>query len=250
MIEKIKWDSNFFKRKIGKLRDIPPDGISLKKLLLNAKNNGFSYIFCRIDASEIQKVQLLERCGFYICDAGVTWKISLRDKEASIGNFSGIKLSKRVKVATSKDVVELKDMAKGLFYESRFYNDPFYTEVEADALHSAWVENSIKGVEADAVFFIKKSGFITCKKIGKNNGVIPLIGVVPLKRKSGIGSALLWRALGWFYSQDISAVRVRTQVYNIPAMNFYRRWGFSIDNSDITMAIILYPNNAVNHREH
>lgn len=243
MIEKIEWDSNFFKRKIGMLRDIPSDETDLKKLLLDAKNDGFSYVYCRVDTTEVQKVQLFERCGFYICDVGVTWKISLRDKEASIRRLGftplGMKLSNGIKMATLQDVVELKNMAKGLFHESRFYNDPFYTQREADALHRAWVENSIKGVMADAVFFVKKSGFVTCKQVDENNGVISLIGVIPSKRRSGIGSILVEKALEWFHTQGVSTVRVRTQAYNTTAMNFYRGLDFSIDSSDVTMAIIL-----------
>jgi dTDP-4-amino-4,6-dideoxy-D-galactose acyltransferase len=238
IIEELEWDSNFFKRKMGILKHIPSNQLSLKRSLEDAKNKGFFHIHCRLDASEIEKIQLLERCGFYISDFGVTWAINLLEKEISFKPLS-VTLPE-VRIATIDDLLEVKKIiTNGLFYTSRFYKDPFFKKSEADALYEAWVENSIKGIVADIVFFIKDSGFITCRQLDKDNGVISLVGVVPSKRNRGIGSLLIKKALEWFCVQKVSRVSVRTQSYNIPAMNFYRRLGFSIKSSDITMAIIL-----------
>ena len=55
-------------------------------------------------------------------------------------------------------------------------------------------------------------------------------------------------ALTWFASKDVAAVRVKTQVKNLRAMNFYHRLGFDLQGADMTMGRILRPD-ATRYRE-
>ena len=142
-------------------------------------------------------------------------------------------ISDLITPATQKDIPDLKKLIPSLFPESRFYHDPFFSRKEADNLYRAWIENSVNGREADIVFYIPRTGFITCKKTGKHSGKIVLIGIRKSGRGKGYGSALLFRAMEWFAGQGIDFVTVRTQLKNLQGINFYLRFGFIMKEYDL-----------------
>jgi hypothetical protein len=79
LITELKWDTKFFGRKIGRLASIPPEN-RLRKLILNAKRDGYEYITCRLELDKISNIQLLESQGFYITDIGAVWETKLSFK--------------------------------------------------------------------------------------------------------------------------------------------------------------------------
>jgi dTDP-4-amino-4,6-dideoxy-D-galactose acyltransferase len=228
LITELEWDSEFFGRKIGRLTKISPER-RLKRLIEEACKAGYTYLTCRVIVEGMSKIQILEKYGFYITDVGTVWEREIDEiLEPTI----------LVKTATAKDVPMLKSMVRGLFRESRFYNDPFFTHEEAERFYQAWVENSLrnKGIKT---FYVEGSGFTTCKKLSKSKGDIPLIGVVPEKQGKGIGKSLIWKALDWFKKMGVKTVTVRTQTNNIRAMNLYAGLGFRIKHVDVTMGLIM-----------
>jgi len=227
LIEKVEWDSVFFGRKIGRLTMVPP-GNKLDKLIQQAHENAYEYLTCRLIVEKITEIQNLERHGFYITDIGAVWE----KETAQIPEQSFF-----VRQATLKDAPMLESMSRGLFRDSRFYNDPFFTYEEADKLFRKWIENSLRN-RTGRTFLIENCGFIICNKI-KNKGNIVLIGVVSDMEGKGIGRSLVYKALDWFKTKGVDAVTVRTQTNNIRAMNFYLGIGFKIKHIDITMGLIL-----------
>jgi ribosomal protein S18 acetylase RimI-like enzyme len=226
MISELKWDSSFFGRKIGRL-DPVPSGEELGGMLVESLAQGYEYLTCRVFANQIAEVQLLERHGFYLTDAGIIWKRHITATEWS---------SSLAREGTSKDGETIKKNATGLFREGRFYHDPFFTTEEADRFYRTWAENLLKGL-ADRVFLIEEAGFVACK-ILHGRGDIPLIGVAPAHQAKGIGRALMTEALRWFAEEQIAEVTVRTQASNLGAIGFYERLGFTIKETDITMGKI------------
>lgn len=227
MIEKLKWDSRFFKKKIGKLKEVPSRK-KLKKLIQEAYKNKYEYLTCRLILGKVSDIQVLEEHGFYLADIGVMWE---REVDIQHSTFP-------VRVATIKDAPMLKSMVRGLFRDSRFYNDPFFTEKEAERFFRAWIENAVRDKKSKA-FWIKGSGFIVCRKLPCNIGDIRLIGVVTDKQGRGIGSSLVKGALNWFMESRMETVTVRTQANNSRAMNFYSGLGFRVKYIDVTMGLIL-----------
>ena len=126
-----------------------------------------------------------------------------------------------------------------LFRRSRFYHDPFFSTDEADRLQAAWLANSVSGQAADAVWIIPDAGFVTCKLTRDGCGEVALIGVWEESRGRGAGRALMTAAVTWFAGRGVSTVRVKTQVKNLRAMNFYHRLGFDLYAMDMTMGCIL-----------
>lgn len=238
MINEITWDSSFFNRKIGELKlDIDsPDKI--KSAVQAAKENNFKYITYRMQTQDTSVIKHLESFGFYLTDIGVIWAAE-SSKYLDESSVAKMAIGKSIDVARESDIPMLKKIIKSLFIDSRFYNDPFYSKEEADRLYQAWIENSVKKIEADIVYFISDTGFITCKKVTQNMGKVILMGVKEGFRGKGVGRILINEAMEWFRRSNISLVNIRTQLSNINAINFYAKLGFYIQGYDLVFAKIL-----------
>ena len=234
MIHLMEWDSEFFKRRIGRLEVDDESLESIESTLRKARDEGYKYVMCRLTRQDQRVIRCLESCGFYLTDIGVNWEVETR-KFA----YRPKGLCPNMRTADGNDVPALRKMAKSLFTQSRFYSDPFYSKAEADALHETWVANSVLSSAADIVFLVPNGGFVTCKKDSDDHGNIVLIGVKEGQRGQGTGGMLLAEAIEWFKSNNVSSVSARALLKNIEAMNFYSSLGFYIKEYDIGFAVIL-----------
>jgi len=230
VIEPLAWDSEFFGRKIGALTRVWT-GPSVASDLASARAEGYDYLVSRPPVEDAAAIRTLEAAGFYLTDLGVTWASDVR-RYLDASNGASAPSARH---ATEADLPWLQQSASHLFPLSRFYHDPFYSKEEADRLHETWLANSVRGKAADAVLLIPSSGFVTCKLAKDGAGEIVLIGVVYGARRRGTGRALMTAALEWFRSTGVVMVRVKTQVKNLQAMNFYRQLGFDLHSTDMTM---------------
>jgi dTDP-4-amino-4,6-dideoxy-D-galactose acyltransferase len=229
MVELLAWDTEFFGRKIGVLTGELASSDVVAAELAAAKRDGYTYLISRPPVDDASAIRTLEGAGFYLTDVGVTWA------STTARYLEGTERATTVRHATSADLPLLTSEAVKLFRRSRFYSDPFFSEAEADRLHVAWLENSVSGKAANAVLIRPDSGFVTCKLKG-GDAEVPLIGVWEQSRQRGAGRELMTAAVEWFASQGVKTVRVKTQVKNLRAMNFYHRLGFDLDSMDMTMS--------------
>jgi dTDP-4-amino-4,6-dideoxy-D-galactose acyltransferase len=234
MIDALQWDSEFFGRKIGVLTGDLASPASVASDLASAEAEGFTYLICRPSVEDSEAVRTLERSGFYLTDVGVTWS---SDAETYLRKTAPAPAG--IRMATIADVPQLSTEAMTLFRRSRFYSDPFFTIAEADRLHAAWLANSVSGQAADAVLINPDAGFVTCKLTKEGCGEVALIGVWEGSRGRGAGRDLMTAAVSWFLERRVPTVRVKTQVKNLRAMNFYHRLGFDLHAMDMTMGCIL-----------
>jgi len=237
MVKKLPWDSIFFNKQIGELIITSYSLSGIKHAIEKAKADGFKYIICKSKLQKTSLIHILESLHFYLADIGITLEI---ETDSFLFNKHALPPARQsIKIAVEKDIPELNKVARSLFIDSRFYNDPFFSKKEADSLYQAWIENSVKGIAADRVFWLPRKGFVICKKSDGNKGKIVLIGIRKGLRNKGIGTMLLEEAITWFKNEGLTAVTVRTQWRNINAMNFYLKSGFFIKESDIVFARIL-----------
>ena len=232
MIRELTWDSHFFGKKIGELSLRKARSDRLPQLLQQARKEGFHYITCKTATMENSLITVLETHGFTLVDIGVTWTVH-SGKFLSCTSKKALKNIKVVRVAGDQDLPMLKKLITSIFSRSRFYRDPFFTRKQANSLYRTWIENSVKGETADIVYIVPEKGLVTCRKTGKENGTIVLIGVTAGERGKGLGTSLLQTAINWFSMQGIHTVMARTQLNNLNAMNFYARSGFSMKGYDL-----------------
>jgi len=236
MVRTLSWDSKFFQKKIGEIRFDRRKCHQLQGVVQNAQKKGFQYLICKIRNHETSAVKTLESLNFYLSDIGITWKLDIQKDPRMIHQPAASE--KTIRIAGVKDIPLLQKMITSMFVTSRFYKDPFFTRSEANKLYQKWIENSVLGKAADIVFFIPDTGFACCKKI-QRKGDIRLIGVKKQLRGKGIGTVLLREALQWFCKNKIYIITARTQLKNVPALNFYRKAGFEVAEYDIIFSKIL-----------
>ena len=238
IIRELTWDSHFFGKKIGELAVSKAGVNQLPQFLQQARTEGFEYLTCKTASLENFLIKGLETQGFNLVDIGITWSINVR----SFLSFTSKKplwKTKGARIAEHRDIPMLKKMITSLFSHSRFYRDPFFTRKQANSLYRTWIENSVKGTAADIVYLVPATGLVACRKTGRGNGAIVLIGVTADARGKGIGTSLLYTAMNWFHTLGIHTVKARTQINNLGAMNFYVRSGFSMKEYDLVFAKIL-----------
>lgn len=228
MFEPLTWDSDFFKRRIGTVKG-PWTRDTIAADVAKARSSGFDYLTARPPVDDAAAVRAVEQSGFYLTDVGVTWSSRVDDYLRRHDGGAG-----SARAAGESDLPWLRDAAMTLFAQSRFYHDPFYSTAAANRMHAAWIENSVRGVAADAVFVLDRTGFVTCKIGGDGAGHIVLIGVVDGAQGRGAGRALMTAALEWFRGREVTQIMVKTQVKNMKAMNFYRALGFALHGADVT----------------
>ena len=235
MIAVLTWDSEFFGRRMGALTGELASPEAVAQDLAAAATGGFRYLICRPPVDDAAAIRTLEHAGFYLTDVGVTWS---HDVQSYLAGAAPVPAGS-VRTATTADVPKLSAEAMTLFRRSRFYSDPFFTTAEADRLHAAWLANSVSGQAADAVLIDPAAGFVTCKLTKDGTGEVALIGVWEASRGRGAGRSLMTAAMSWFADRGVPVVRVKTQVKNLRAMNFYHRLGFDLHAMDMTMGCIL-----------
>jgi ribosomal protein S18 acetylase RimI-like enzyme len=238
VISLLTWDSNLFNRKIGELKLVSPSESDIVDAVASARESGYDYIFCKLDHEGLWRPGLLESYGFYLSDIGTTYELNVDSLANAVNMKKALQLND-VRSATVDDIAPLKEMSGPIFWASRFYSDPFYSEEEADLLFRTWIENAVKGDAADAVFVIEDKGFISGTVSDQTTGMIDLIGVDEGARNSGVGTALVLRMATYFKDHNVHVIKVRTQLRNVDAMNFYGRLGFRIKGYDLIFSKIL-----------
>ena len=235
MIKKLEWDTKFFKRKIGALIFDEISEIGLAKDLEEARNNNYKYIVCQLKSPQTLTINILEKYNFYLSDIGINWKLKV-DEYLCMAKKRGSTCNVKPCEAGIKDIPGLQKMVKPMFPNSRFYSDPFFSHKEADNLHIIWMENSVLGKAADVVFHIPSKGLVTCKKKEHGVGEIILIGVKDRWRGNNIGKTLMDSSVEWFSNNGIKIIKIKTQLKNVGAINFYRKLGLAIDGYDMTFS--------------
>ena len=233
MLEPLAWDSMFFKRRIGTITGPwTVDGVAAD--VAAARTQRYDYLTSRPPMADGVAVRAVEQSGFYLTDVGVTWSTGV-EEYLHRHDLS----TAAARVATDGDLAWLRLAATTLFVQSRFYHDPFYPQAAADRMHVAWLENSVRGIAADAVWVLPGAGLVTCKVSPDGAGQVVLIGVLDGAQRRGVGRTLMTAALRWFHGRAVRTVMVKTQVKNLKAMNFYRRLGFTLHGADLTFGCLL-----------
>ena len=177
---------------------------------------GLNYVVVRRPTGEWDRVHALERSGFRILDAILTFTRKL-------GAQPERKSSSSLRLASSLDATAVALLSAQSFPLSRFHNDPVLTLEQSRNVHYEWAKNSCLGLAAKAVWIAEEketlSGFITW----------------PESAGKGIGSALVNRSLEWFAQQGCTQVHVQTQIDNHAAIQLYSKLGFSVMATGMTL---------------
>lgn len=222
-IEELVWDSNFFKRKIGRIIVNENNELLFNTIHSIGKEQGYEllYIYSElpINANSVNQHKNV-------------YSESRIIYSKEINNHIVYPPEDRVRIFTINDNVN--DLYK-ISYEigrfSRFNKDNKFSNKEFKRFYRKWVDNSLLYITADLVFIYEENSkalaFITAKKSGLKVK-IELIGVDKQNQGKGIGKLLLDHLYFHLNTFNIKIIDVVTQSENRQACRFYEKNGFVI----------------------
>ncbi len=219
-IIQLKWDTDFFGYKVGKL--LLNDNNLDENLLIN---NDFKLIY--LFSNEPLSEALVKKHNLFLSDEKI-------DLITNVSNLTDNKFENENLVELNILDDNLLDLTFQSGHFSRFKIDSNFKNNEFETLYTAWIEQSISHENADKVigFSInnKVVGFITF--VLKNNMFdIGLIAVNEQHRSLKIGKQLLAYVFNYSLSKKVDFVTVTTQNKNQGALKFYLQNGFSINQT-------------------
>jgi ribosomal protein S18 acetylase RimI-like enzyme len=82
------------------------------------------------------------------------------------------------------------------------------------------------------------AGFVS-NSVNSREARIPLIATNAEFRRTGIGRALVARAVSWSAEQGVPVAHVKTQAHNYPALALYHRAGYVVSKTELTFSVTL-----------
>jgi ribosomal protein S18 acetylase RimI-like enzyme len=221
--ESLRWDSDFFNLKVGKLELSQNAGGLVQNLVesqLRASNLDLIYLFSNVPLN------------FHFDSSGysITYKGSKTLYEAYLDNpFSSTIDERAVSLSIDDYSSELHNLALSSGHLSRFRIDSTIAEREFEELYNMWLVKSLKREIADEVDAIMVgndiAGFVTLQA-SESLAKIGLIAVAENHRGKGIGGLLLEHAKRVALEANASTLQVETQGDNAAANALYTKNGF------------------------
>lgn len=220
----LDWDSAFFARRIGSIRESRLRPETLVEIEGWCGTHRIDCLYFLADLADPETIQLAEERSFHLVDIRLTLGIKLPSSLSPGSASSGIRLGR------AEDIPTLRSIARTNHRDSRFYFDPNFPRESCDRLYETWIEKSCRGF-ADVVFVPelcgKPAGYISCHMRPNRSGQIGLVGLSQEARGKGLGRELVKASLFWFESTGANQITVVTQGRNVAAQRLYQRCGFS-----------------------
>ena len=215
-IEALSWDSDFFGLRIGKAVVNSKDDVVLLSGYQGLRNDfDLLYIFTTPTIS-------IGLEGFELVDNKVIYSKQVR---------GGRPLDCCARLFNDeRPNASLYDLAIQSGVYSRFKLDNRFPVGSFERLYHRWIEQSVCGNMADAVFYVgdedDMKGMLTLK-IENEVGRIGLVAVNHGCRGNGYGTVLLDTAEYYLYTKQIQTIEVATQLDNTRACHWYEKNGFA-----------------------
>lgn len=207
MISYLKWDSEFFEKKIGKIENNIDDS-------LNGDISEYNLIYIFSD----DKVDFLNEA----IDIKVTFAKKTQKK---IENANVMVYDNTIHVYE-----DLLALAYTSGHDSRFLKDPFFGEKAFKKLYKRWIDNSLNDSNTLVFVYVENNqlvGFVTCTQYAEH-ATIGLIAVSNNAQGKGIGGKLIDAVENQLHNDTL--LYVATQKTNVQACDFYERKGFTINS--------------------
>jgi dTDP-4-amino-4,6-dideoxy-D-galactose acyltransferase len=225
VLRELNWDTQYF--------GVPSCKIILNEPLIKEEDKLeiINYIgkyefvtFNNVNNNNINNYWLSTNTNAHLVDVNVQF-------EKKVRNLTAVDSSSEI-VNNLKYNDEIIKIASEAFIESRFYNDVYLDKEKAKAIYVEWVKNSFH--KHDRYFIVTNhEGKITSFllfSLNDNNStaIIELIAVDKAYQNKKYGYELLSRLERFMSINDISILKVGTQINNVNAIRFYTKNGFNL----------------------
>lgn len=218
----LAWDSSFFGLPVARLHADTP-AHQLGAALDDLRANGIGLAYWLLERPDEERARsALAAGGLHVDD-----KTTLHARTQQVLTATAQALG--VASAFEGPAEHLRPLALDAGVQSRFRVDPKVGVEHFERLYTLWLERSLNGELAEAVYVTgapgQPTGFIT---VGRKDGRadIGLIAVDARARGQGCGKALVRRAAQWAHDAGLEHLQVVTQGANREACALYERCGF------------------------
>jgi GNAT superfamily N-acetyltransferase len=220
------WDSEFFGASIGQITARHSTADALALAVDDARQAAIECLYFLVDAEDPATVRAAEAGGFALVDVRLTLECAIDgpDREPPQDGDGAIR------PARHEDLQQLMALARVSHRNTRFHADTRFDPVRSDELYAVWIDRSVRGELADAVWVVdvdgSPRGYITASR-GASAASIGLVAVDAECRGRGYGDRLLHAVLNWSRAQGFDRVSVVTQGRSARTVRFYERAGFT-----------------------
>ena len=246
-LHKLEFDSQIFGATMGWLNPLIhgaawPGAVELaqgrdfvRQMQALAQQKGLEFLMARVGSRDILAGQCLEAAGFCLMDNSVEWLLDLT-------GLPPLTLRPGLEATPwqDRDRAALLDLASRAFsylpaYADRFTLDPRLRH-GSGRLYAAWLDNSLKGQQADEVLVLRRAGqvlgFISLRLPSGPKGLpgadcawVALNALDEPARGQGLYNYMLLHGLHWLKQQGAPQARIRTKVSQNAVINAWSRLG-------------------------
>lgn len=139
--------------------------------------------------------------------------------------------SKEIRSARDTDLSLLEVLARQAHQNTRFFKDPEFDVEKAAELYVQWIRRDFQ--ENHVLVSPGRrpgtlGGYLSLAIPSPGRARIGLVAVDPGSVRQGLGRELVSTGLAWLAAQQVTSVRVSTQVANVAAIRMYEQVGFRV----------------------
>jgi len=251
----LPWDSAFFGVRMARIEyllhqpDAPADVLqaALVATVAACRAHEIPHLSARVDVEDISTVALLERAGFRLMDALVTYR--MRPKKEHPVDVRTVGTIRDFEPRDTEDVMEIaRESFQG--YRGRFQHDQHIPAARAEAFYMEWTRACIEGRMVDKrLVSVNSEGrvigylFYRRREPASTVGGVPILGggIGACRRDSpGAYASLIRDATIWSHEQG-GIGEYQTQNYNFPVIRVYEAAGAHYVRAEYTLHAWLAP---------
>jgi len=223
LIKKLDWDTNFWNFPVAYLscKYLTESIIYRSDKFLKSENIKLIEYLC--NCHDNKSVKLAAENNFIFTDIRLSFEKKLKEKE----NID-LPTEFRFGLARQTDISALRDLAKDIYLDSRYYFDENFDRQKTSEFYRNWVEKAVLGTFDDECYclFDKNKdipiGFCTIKYEASNIARIGLVGLSARYQGRGIAKTLLYLIFNKLIDKNIFKILVVTQGRNYAAQRLYQ----------------------------
>lgn len=183
-------------------------------------------IASRIDASQIELKKIFFLCGFVTIEHTLdvsSFGLDLKKIETIFNKFPV-----NVEDYTNENIMEIEDIAAGVFNFGRFYEDPFIEPFKATNRSRYWIGDLIN--QKAIIKVLKKKNIVVgfmAYKIKDNRADLILGGIIEKYRHLAYG---FWANI-LLNIKNVEEIHTLISSSNIDILNLYSYFGFRFENA-------------------
>ena len=245
----LPWDSSFFRVNMARFDYImtspdAPEAVveaALDAALRACDEAAIPHLTARVDVEDIPTVDLLQRRGFRLMDALVTYRMRPKKEHPLDVREVGV-----IRDFEPRDADEVLDITQESFrgYVGRFQHDPHVPADRAAAFYLEWAQQCIAGKMADKrLVAVNTAGtvigylFFRRREPASTVGRVPILGggIGACRRDApGAYASLIREATLWSHDQG-GIGEYQTQNYNFPVIRVYEAAGAHYVRAEYTL---------------